>query len=253
MERARHLLVVDDDPEIRDMLHDFLVRSGFRVSTAGDGCEMARVLAQWPVDLIVLDVMLPGEDGTSLCRSLRAKSETPVIMLTAMGSEVDRIVGLEVGADDYLVKPFSARELLARIRAILRRCGGPEPVRERPRVLGFAGWSLDQGRRELRTPDRVVVHLSQGEYALLGTLLERATQVVERTELLEKHRGDTSIPFDRSIDIQISRLRRKLEEGPGGSGLIKTVRGIGYQFTAAVADQGESVASGTGAGTGRGP
>ncbi|MBP2301222.1 response regulator [Azospirillum picis] len=252
MERARHLLVVDDDPEIRDMLHDFLVRSGFRVSTAADGREMGRVLAQWPVDLIVLDLMLPGEDGTSLCRSLRARSDsrsdTPVIMLTAMGSEVDRIVGLEVGADDYLVKPFSARELLARIRAILRRSGGSETVRERHRVLGFAGWSLDQGRRELRTPDKVVVHLSQGEYALLGTLLERAPQVVERTELLEKHRGDTSIPFDRSIDIQISRLRRKLEEGSGGSALIRTVRGIGYQFTVTVDDLGESVAAGIGRG-----
>lgn len=243
MERARHLLIVDDDPEIRDMLHDFLVKSGFRVSTAEDGREMAKVLAQWPIDLVILDLMLPGEDGTSLCRSLRARSETPVIMLTAMGGEVDRIVGLEVGADDYLVKPFSPRELLARIRAILRRCGNQEPARERLRILGFAGWSLDQGRRELRTPDNVVVHLSHGEYALLCTLLERAPQVVERTELLEKHRGDTSIPFDRSIDIQVSRLRRKLEEGPSGSGLIKTVRGIGYQFTVEVAELGESSAA----------
>jgi two-component system, OmpR family, response regulator len=243
MERARHLLIVDDDPEIRDMLYDFMVKSGFRVSTAGDGREMAKVLAQWPVDLVILDLMLPGEDGTSLCRNLRAKSATPVIMLTAMGGEVDRIVGLEVGADDYIMKPFSPRELLARIRAILRRCGSVEPPKERPRVLGFAGWSLDQGRRELRTPDNVVVHLSHGEYALLSTLLGRAQQVVERTELLEKHRGDTSIPFDRSIDIQVSRLRRKLEEGPSGQALIKTVRGIGYQFTATVADLGESGAA----------
>jgi two-component system, OmpR family, response regulator len=234
MEHARHILIVDDDAEIREMLHDFLVKSGFRVSTAANGRDMARVLGQWPIDLIVLDVMLPETDGTTLCRELRTQSTIPVIMLTALGSEVDRIVGLEVGADDYLVKPFSPRELLARIRAVLRRAATPKATRPTPKVLAFAGWTLYQGRRELRTADNVVVHLSCGEYDLLATLLERPQQVIERTELLEKHRGDISIPFDRSLDILISRLRRKLEAGPGGGDLIKTVRGVGYQFTAPV-------------------
>lgn len=236
MERARHILIVDDDAEIREMLHDFLVKNGFRVSTAEDGREMTRILSQWQLDLVVLDILLPGQDGTSLCRDLRTHSTLPVIMLTAMGSEVDRIVGLEVGADDYLVKPFSPRELLARIRAVLRRVAAPKPPRAEPKILSFAGWTLHQARRELRTAENVVVHLSCSEYDILCTLLERPQEVIERAELLEKHRGDTSLPFDRSLDILISRLRRKLDVFPGGAELVKTVRGVGYQFAAAVTE-----------------
>jgi two-component system OmpR family response regulator len=237
MEPARHVMIVDDDAEIRQMLHEFLVKSGYRVSTAQDGREMNRIMAQWPIDLVVLDVLLPGEDGHSLCRQLRTHSNVPVIMLTAMSSELDRVVGLEVGADDYLVKPFSPRELLARIRAVLRRVAAPKPPAA-PKVMSFAGWTLHQGRRELRTADNVVVHLSGGEYDLLCTFLERPQQVIERWELLEKHRGNTALPFDRSLDILISRLRRKLDAG--GTELIKTVRGVGYQFAAAVFSADES-------------
>jgi two-component system OmpR family response regulator len=247
MERARHLLIVDDDAEIREMLHDFMVQSGFRVSTAGDGREMNRVLVQWPVDLIVLDIMLPGQDGTALCRELRTHSNVPVIMLTAMGSEVERIVGLEVGADDYLVKPFSPRELLARIRAVLRRVNTPKPLQPVPKILSFDGWTLHQGRRELRTAANVVVHLSCGEYDLLCSLLERPQQVIERTELLERHKGDIALPFDRSLDILVSRLRRKLEIGGGGA-LIKTVRGVGYQFDASVSETPAPVSGSAGSG-----
>ena len=231
---ARHILIVDDDAEIRDMLRDFLVKNGHRVSTAADGREMTRMLTQWSIDLVVLDVFLPEKDGITLCRELRTRSDVPVIMLTAASTEVDRIVGLEVGADDYLVKPFSPRELLARIRAVMRRAGAPRAASHTPKVLGFSGWTLHQGRRELRTADNMVVHLSAGEYEVLSILLERPQQVVERSELLERYRGDGSIPFDRSLDILISRLRRKLKADPGGTDLIKTVRGIGYQFASAV-------------------
>lgn len=233
MEKDRHLLVVDDDVELLSLLHDFLIKNGFRVSTAGDGVAMFNVLNQRVIDLIVLDVMLPGEDGTSLCRTLRTRSDIPVIMLTAVNSEIDRIVGLEVGADDYLVKPFSPRELLARIRSVLRRTTHADTA-PRPKVLRFAGWSLDQGQRELRSPDGVVVHLSSGEYELLNTFLGNPQRAIGREELLTLRRDSVSA-FDRSIDILVSRLRRKLDVGESsGDQLIKTVRGFGYQFTAPV-------------------
>ncbi|AWK88451.1 response regulator [Azospirillum thermophilum] len=232
MERDRHILVVDDDRELLDLLHDFLIKNGFRVSTAGDGVAMFNVLNQRVIDLIILDVMLPGEDGTSLCRTLRTKSDIPVIMLTAVNSEVDRIVGLEVGADDYLVKPFSPRELLARIRSVLRRTTHAEAT-VRPKLLRFAGWLLDEGQRELRSPDGVVVHLSSGEFDLLSTFLRNPQRAIGREELLAQ-RKDSVSAFDRSIDIQVSRLRRKLEVSGNGEQLIKTVRGFGYQFTVPV-------------------
>jgi len=236
MEKARHLLVVDDDRDIQELLHDFLVRHGFRVSRAADGREMRRVLAQWPIDGVILDLMLPGEDGMSLCRYLRAQSsQLPIIMLTAVADEADRVIGLELGADDYLVKPFSPRELLARIRAIFRRSGGGNaPEAPRNEIWTFAGWRLDLGQRELRTPDGVLVHLSTGEYQILKLLLERPQRVIPREEMLEHYKGDSSVPFDRSIDIQISRLRRKLDVTGRESPLIKTVRGVGYQFAAPV-------------------
>ncbi len=244
MSELRHLLIVDDDPEIRGLLHDFLVAQGFRVSTAADGLAMNRALAQWTVDLIVLDVNLPGEDGTSLCRRLRAHSTVPIIMLTAMASDVDRIVGLEVGADDYIVKPFNARELLARIRAVLRR-SPRQHARARPKRLRFAGLTLDQGRRELRTADDVVVHLSSGEYALLSVFLEQPQQVIAREALIERLRGESAAPFDRSIDIQVSRLRRKLEDAARAPAPITTVRGVGYHFAAAVEEIAPEPADGS--------
>ncbi|WP_114394200.1 response regulator [Oleisolibacter albus] len=242
MEAQRHILVVDDDPDLCELLHAFLLEHGFRVSTAGNGTEMARLMARWPVDAVVLDVMLPGEDGTALCRQLRARSNVPIIMLTAMRGEADRIVGLELGADDYVVKPFSPRELLARIRAVMRRSGTAR-AEARPKTYGFDGWTLDEGRRELRAPDGTLIHLSSGEYRILGALLRRPQQVVAREELLELHRGAEAGPFDRSVDIQVSRLRRKLEAGGASTELIKSVRGVGYVLSAPVEEQDRAAGS----------
>ncbi|HEY0858840.1 MAG TPA: response regulator [Albitalea sp.] len=237
MERQPHLLVVDDDTEIRELLARFLTKHGFRVTTAGDGKQMRKALADWRIDLVVLDLMLPGEDGLTLCRELRSNDpHLPVIMLTAMGEEIDRIVGLELGADDYLPKPFSSRELLARIKSILRR------ARREPRapaapgagVLCFAGWRLDPLGRRLTAPDGGAVELTGGEFDLLTALAERPGRVLSREQLLDLTRGRDAAAFDRSIDSQISRLRRKLEADPARPALIKTVRSSGYAFTAAV-------------------
>ncbi|AWJ88699.1 DNA-binding response regulator [Azospirillum baldaniorum] len=238
MDRTPHLLVVDDDREIRTLLSQFLTRHGFRVTGAKDGVEMMRTLDSARVDLIVLDLMMPGEDGLSLCRRLRAAPETaqtPVIMLTAMGEETDRIVGLEMGADDYLAKPFSPRELLARVKAVLRRASGP-PVSggAAGKTLGFEGWTLDLAKRELRSPDGVLVQLSAGEYDLLVAFVEHPQRVLTRDQLLDLARGRSAVPFDRSIDVQVSRLRRKIEPDPADPTMIKTVRGGGYLFTPAV-------------------
>lgn len=237
MEKQPHLLVVDDDFEIRDLLGRFLTKHGFRVLTAGDGRQMRKALADWRVDLVVLDLMLPGEDGLTLCRELRTNDpDLPVIMLTAMGEEIDRIVGLEVGADDYLPKPFSSRELLARIKAILRRArrGPRSPGASPAGVLCFAGWRLDQLGRRLTAPDGGIVELTGGEFDLLTALAERPGRVLSREQLLDLTRGREATAFDRSIDSQISRLRRKLEPDPARPALIKTVRSSGYAFTAVV-------------------
>ena len=244
MDRTPHLLVVDDDREIRSLVAQFLTKHGFRVTGVRDGAEMMRTLDGARVDLIVLDLMLPGEDGLSLCRRLRATpqtAQTPVIMLTAMGEETDRIVGLEMGADDYLAKPFSPRELLARIKAVLRRVSAP-PVAGAPAaagtVLRFEGWSLDLTKRELRSPDGVLVQLSAGEYDLLVAFVEHPQRVLTRDQLLDLARGRSAVPFDRSIDVQVSRLRRKIEPDPAEPTLIKTVRGGGYLFTPTVGSGG---------------
>lgn len=238
MDRTPHLLVVDDDREIRTLLSQFLTRHGFRVTGAKDGVEMMRTLDSARVDLIVLDLMMPGEDGLSLCRRLRAAAETaqtPVIMLTAMGEETDRIVGLEMGADDYLAKPFSPRELLARVKAVLRRASGPPASGGAAgKTLGFEGWTLDLAKRELRSPDGVLVQLSAGEYDLLVAFVEHPQRVLTRDQLLDLARGRSAVPFDRSIDVQVSRLRRKIEPDPADPTMIKTVRGGGYLFTPAV-------------------
>ncbi|MEQ8356295.1 MAG: response regulator [Kiloniellaceae bacterium] len=231
-----HVLVVDDDREIRDLLARFLTKHGYRVTTVGDGKEMRRALADWNIDLVVLDLMLPGEDGLSLCRHLRSGSQIPVIMLTMMGEETDRIVGLEIGADDYLPKPFNPRELLARMKAVLRRAQcAPAPVRAiGRRILCFGGWRLDTGLRRLDSPDGLIVDLSAGEFDLLTTFVERPQRVLTRDQLLDLTHGRAETPFDRSIDMQVSRLRHKIEADPKEPELIKTVRGGGYMFTAVV-------------------
>lgn len=225
------ILMVDDDPGIRDVVSDFLGRHGYAVETAADAREMDQALARGRVDLIVLDVMLPGEDGLAICRRL-AGGATPIIMLSAMGEDTDRIVGLELGADDYLPKPCNPRELLARVRAVLRR--GDAQARSPSTEAGyeFAGWRLDLVRRELRSPSGVVVNLSSGEFSLMRAFVERPQRVLTRDQLLELARGRDTEAFDRAIDVQISRLRRKLDDG--GQTLIRTVRNEGYMFTAKV-------------------
>lgn len=225
------VLVVDDDREIRQLLTGFLKGHGYAVSAASDGRSLFDALSSQHVDIIILDVMLPGGDGLELCRSIRATSSVPIIMLTAKREETDRIVGLEMGADDYLSKPFNPRELLARIKAVLRRTASP-PGSMRPRsnrTISFEGWRVDTFRRELINPADVVVDLSGGEYDLLMAFLESPQRVLSREALLELGRNRIGTGFDRSIDTQISRLRRKLGADENEQ-FIKTVRGAGYMF-----------------------
>jgi len=235
METSPHILVVDDDREIRDLLAKFLTKHGYRVTTARDGEEMFKALDGWRIDLVVLDLMLPGEDGLSLCRRLRAHAKTPVIMLTAMGEETDRIIGLEMGADDYMPKPFNPRELLARIKAVLRRAQSlPETQVERSPAIRFAGWTLDVATRRLESPEGVVVDLSSGEHDMLMAFLDHPRRVLSRDQLLDLARNRSSTPFDRSIDVHIGHLRRKIEANPRDPQLIKTVHGVGYMFATVV-------------------
>jgi two-component system OmpR family response regulator len=240
MQGAPHILVVDDHREIRDLVSRALTKEGFRVSTAADGRAMRKVLTDGHIDLILLDLMLPGEDGLSLCRALRAESNMPIIMLTAKGDEVDRVIGLEMGADDYLPKPFGSRELIARIKAVLRRShemvAPPSPNRL-PKRYRFDRWQLDTGARELLRDDEVTVPLSTGEYDLLVALVERPQRVLNRDQLLDLARGRAANALDRSIDTQISRLRKKLELDPANPKIIKTVWGGGYMFTPAVSPE----------------
>lgn len=233
--QSPHILIVDDDREIRDLLSKFLKKHELRVDTAADGREMRKILEVSRIDLVVLDLMLPGEDGLSLCRWLRETKNVPVIMLTALGEETDRIVGLEMGADDYVAKPFNPRELLARIRAVLRRAGAPDQVAEGSQVLGFDNWRLDPVRRELRSADGVLQPLTAGEYELLLAFVQHPKRVLSRDQLLDLTKGRAAIPFDRSIDVQLSRLRRKIEINPAEPSLIRTVRGGGYVFSCNVA------------------
>jgi two-component system, OmpR family, response regulator len=235
-----HLLIVDDDRAIRDLLTKFFVQHGYRVSVAADGRAMQQVLAAGRIDLIVLDIMLPGEDGLSLCRRLRADSTIPIIMLTAKAEDTDRIVGLEMGADDYLPKDFNPRELLSRVRAVLRRSANP-PAKELPtasQVLEFHGWRIVLARRQLFSPAGALVPLKSGEYDLLLALVERPQRVLTRDQLLDIARGRSANVFDRSIDVQISRLRRKIEADPKEPAFIKTVRSGGYVFSAVVTATG---------------
>ena len=237
MQGGPHILIVDDHREIRDLVSSALIKEGFRVSTAADGRAMQKVLADGRIDLILLDLMLPGEDGLSLCRTLRADSNVPIIMLTAKGEEVDRVIGLEMGADDYLSKPFGSRELIARIKAVLRRSqenSSKGASEQKPKSYHFDRWGLDTGARALLRDDGVTVPLSTGEYDLLIALVERPQRVLNRDQLLDLARGRSASGLDRSIDTQVSRLRKKLELDPGDPQIIKTVWGGGYMFTPAV-------------------
>ena len=236
------ILIVDDDLEIRRLLVDYLARNGFEAIAARDGREMWQALERHAIDLIVLDLMLPDTDGLTLCRDLRAKADTsgkpnlPVLMLTARGEETDRIIGIEMGADDYLVKPFNPRELLARIKSILRRTRAlpPNLAPEAARFLAFAGWTLDTAERLLTAPDGVATPLSGGEYRLLRILLDHPNRVLTRDQLTEMIHGREADPFDRAIDVQVSRLRQRLRDDSREPALLKTVRGEGYVLAAAV-------------------
>jgi two-component system OmpR family response regulator len=228
-----HILVVDDQQEICDVVQEYLTGEGYRVSTAHDGGGMRRALGQATVDLVILDLMLPGEDGLTLARQLRSESAIGIIILTGRGETVDRIIGLEMGADDYLPKPFHLRELLARVKSVLRRVQSrtaEAPLHGRSRAR-FAGWSLDLSSRELTSPGGEDVRLTTGEFDLLSAFVNNANQVLTRDRLLDLARNREAGPFDRTIDVQVGRLRRKLEDDPQNPNLIKTVRGSGYIFT----------------------
>lgn len=232
-----HILIVDDDREIRTLLAEYLDSNGFKTLTATNGVDMRKVLDESRVDLIVLDLTLPGEDGLTLCRTLRATSDVPVIMLTARGEPLDRILGLEMGADDYLAKPFEPRELFARIRSVLRRTQALPPNMKQLDVaaMRFANWTLDLTARHLVNKDGVVVALSGAEYRLLKVFLDHPNRVLNRDQLLELTQGRESDPFDRSVDIQISRLRQKLGDDARTPVIIKTVRNEGYVLATTVA------------------
>ena len=235
MDTLDHLLVVDDDRDIRELLTDYLTRNGFRATAVADGRAMREALAAHAFDLVILDVMLPGEDGLTLCRELRARSNLPILMLTARGDDLDRIVGLEMGADDYVVKPFSPRELAARIKVVLRRAAtGVRQHAPETGAFGFAGWVLKTGERTLVDREGVEVPISSGEYNLLHALVLRPRQVLTRDQLLDLTQGREAQAFDRAIDNQVSRLRKKIEPDPKNPSIIKTVWGGGYTLATEV-------------------
>lgn len=223
------ILIVDDDRDIRQLLAEYLDNNGYATLMVNDGVAMWAALEKASIDLIVLDLNMPGEDGLTLCRNLRAKSSIPVIMLTARSEPLDRILGLEMGADDYLPKPFEPRELLARIRSVLRRTlASPYQESDTPQKMLFAGWTLDVIARHLISPDEMIIALSGSEFKLLTIFLNQANEVLNRDQLLNLTQGRDADPFDRSIDIQISRLRQKLREDARSPQIIKTVRNGGY-------------------------
>jgi len=231
-----HVLVVDDARDIREPLVRYLKENGYRASAAESAAAARRALRTSAIDLVILDIMMPGEDGLSLCRSIRESSNTPVIMLTARGEELDRIVGLEVGADDYVAKPFNPRELLARVSAVLRRTNTLPPRLRGPvaESYRFGEWTLDAGQREISGPDGLGIPLSSGEVKLLMAFIERPKIALSREQLLDLTKGRDADVFDRSIDNQVSRLRHKLERDPKSPRYIKTVWGGGYIFASEV-------------------
>ncbi|MDJ0685245.1 MAG: response regulator [Alphaproteobacteria bacterium] len=235
---APHILIVDDHPDIRNLLAKYLVKNGMRATVAANAAAARKLLVDHAFDLVVLDVMMPGEDGLSLCRHLSEATDLLVIMLTAMAEETDRIVGLELGADDYVTKPFNPRELLARIKAVLRRARslppGKEPAPDMAVRLG--DWVFYPDRRELIGPDGAPAALSTGEYKLLSVFLAHPGVVLDRDRLLDLTRGRDAAPFDRSIDNLVSRLRKKIEADPKNPSLIKTVWGGGYVLAPAAMD-----------------
>jgi two-component system OmpR family response regulator len=233
---APNILVVEDDRETRALIAKYLRTNACNVTTANDGREMVRAMAERRVDLLILDLMLPGEDGLSLCRKVRAESQTPIIMLTARGEDVDRILGLEMGADDYLAKPFNPRELLARINAVLRRhtAALTASATNGATALTFLGWRIDFRQRELRNPAGARVAMTSAEFDLLRCFCERPGRVLSRDSLLDLTQGRNAGSFERSIDVLVSRIRRKIEPDPHEATMIKTVRSGGYIFTPAV-------------------
>jgi two-component system OmpR family response regulator len=237
MQANPHVLMVDDDEDLCGLVAEYLSDEGYRVSLAHNAGDMRRISAQSVVDVVLLDVVLPGEDGLSLARSLRAEHpELPIIMLTGRGETIDRIIGLEMGADDYLSKPFHLRELLARLKSVTRRAApaATESAGAQATLIRFAGWELDRGRRLLLSPAGEEVRLTSGEFDLLAAFVTNPGQVMSRDRLLDLTRDRKASPFDRTIDVQVGRLRRKLEQDPQRPLLLKTVRGGGYIFTAAV-------------------
>jgi two-component system, OmpR family, response regulator len=236
MNKSRpHLLLVDDEASIRDPLSKYLERQGYRITDAADASTARSMLLSYDIDLVLLDIMMPGEDGLSLCRHISANNGPPVILLTAKSEETDRIVGLEIGADDYVVKPFSPRELVARVKVVLRRISSGAPKAERMgESYSFAGWTLNTAEQTLHDPDGVLVPLSSGEHRMLEALVTRAGQVLTRDQLLDLTRGREGGPFDRAIDNQVSRLRRKIELDAKDPQHIKTIWGGGYRFSTEV-------------------
>lgn len=233
---ASHILLVDDDDGIREIIGEYLAIEGYRVSTAARGDAMRSIMAQSPVDLVLLDLVLPGEDGLELARWLRAQSNVGIIMMSGRGETIDRIIGLEMGSDDYLAKPFEVRELLARIRSVLRRVQTPSEDKARPAPprVRFAGWMFDPSSRELVSPMGNPVRLTSGEFDLLAAFVDNPNKVLSRERLLELTRGRQAGPADRTIDVQIGRLRRKLHDLDSPPRLIRAVRGVGYAFTPTV-------------------
>ena len=232
MDSLSRIAVVEDDPEISRMVTSYMTEHGFEVMAARSGRDLDRVMSGSKIDCVILDVGLPGEDGLSICRRLRGKSSVPIIMVTGRASETDRIVGLELGADDYLPKPFNPRELVARVRAVMRRSAGIQaPAAPLPGTLMFEGWRLDMARRQLFAPDGTPRSLTSGEFNILSIFCQNSRKVLSRDDLLELLHGRAAAVFDRSIDVQISRLRRKIETNMKDPSFIKTVRYGGYFFT----------------------
>jgi len=237
MSQPHHVVVVDDEPAIGELIRNYLSRHGFVVTTVADGEGLSRTMAAEAVDLVLLDLGLPGEDGLSIVRHIRSFSNVGVIILTGSGEAVDRIVGLELGADDFIGKPFDLRELLARIRSVIRRTGGASTVdagEHRPKCVRFVGWKLDLASRRLFAPDGGEVALTTGEFELLQVFTDNPNKVLTRDRLLQATRNRDAGPYDRAIDMQIARMRRKIEAEPERPALIKSVRGAGYIFTPAV-------------------
>lgn len=229
-----HILAVDDDQDIRTLLAEILAKYGYQVSIAANGQEMQQILDQEKIDLVILDIMMPGDDGIALCKKLRQRSHLPIIMLSAMSEDSDKIIGLEVGADDYLPKPFNPRELIARIKAVLRRPQTGNDEDENYNALHFDQWTLLIHKRHLLSPDNVEVPLSTSEFDLLSIFLNHSQEVLSRDQLLEHTKHRQAGPFDRSIDMQVSRLRQKIEKDPKQPEFIKTIRCGGYMFSSKV-------------------